>query len=313
MRSSATRPRPSPYLGGAKDALYDINQGRKPLALMDSGVGGLPYLEAARGLLPGESFVYLADRAGFPYGTKSRAEIEAIVLDRVDRLIRAFAPKALVIACNTASQAALAAVRQAHPELPIVGTVPAVKPAAERTRSKVIGVMATAQAVIDPYLDELIASFAAGTEVLREPAQDLVSFVERDFIASTEAQRREAVFEHARRLVVAGADEIVLSCTHFLHVSADIEAAANEVARGLAGRPRIEVVDSRDGVARRLKDVLAALGPAEAGQGDLGRARVGEKSQGGVFLLSGPPPFAAVYSSFASLYRLSGPYSLDEE
>lgn len=273
---------------------------------MDSGVGGLPYLASARPLLSHENLLYLADRAGFPYGTKSREEVEAIVLDRVERARRAWKPKALVIACNTASQAALAAVRRANTGFPVVGTVPAVKPAAERTRSGVIGVMATAGAVEDPYLAGLVARFAPGTTVLREGAQDLVAFVERRFLASTAEERRQAVLPSVRRLVESGADEIILACTHFLHVAADIEACATELSSQRGG-PRVEVIDSREGVARRLRAVLLERGllavPPLSG-GDRG-------VEGDKLLLTGPEPFEPVYAGFARRFGLSGPYPLD--
>lgn len=291
---------------------------------MDSGVGGLPYLEKARVLLPAESFVYLADSAGFPYGTKSGEEIVAIVLDRVGRLVARFAPKAVVIACNTASQAALAQARKAFPGLIVVGTVPAVKPAAERSRSGVIGVMATAKAVGDPYLDALVARHAQGRTVLREAAQELVSFVERRLPGSTAEERRAAVLPHVERLVAAGADEIVLACTHFLHVADDIAACAASLAPGRG----VEVVDSRDGVARRLKVLLSESGLAAAPSGSApvkgsapsmgaakGAGREAAKEAGppagrDLFLLSSEPPFDGVYDSFARLYGLRGPEAL---
>jgi glutamate racemase len=269
----------------------------RPIALMDSGVGGLPYLAAARRLLPGERYVYLADRGGFPYGTKSPEAIREIVLDRVARLVSAFGPKALVIACNTASQAALTAVRAANPGLAVIGTVPAVKPAAERTRSGVIGIMATARAVQDPYLDELVARFAKGVRVLREGAQDLVRFVEHRMLSASDGERREAVEPAVRRLVDGGADEIVIACTHFLHLRPDIALIAG---------PAVEVVDSRDGVARRLKAVLAerrlASGPAARGPDEAGRD---------AFVLTGDTPFEDCYAQFAARFELAAPSALD--
>lgn len=279
---------------------------------MDSGVGGLPYLERARELLPDERFVYLADRAGFPYGAKSRGEIEAIVLDRVARLRGSCSPKALVIACNTASQTALEAVRAANPGFPVIGTVPAVKPAAQLSRSGTIGVLATIVAVADPYLDSLVQRFAPGTRVVREEAQELVEFVEHRFLGAGADERRLAVIDHVRRLVEAGADEIVLACTHFLHVADDIAAAAEEVAAGMrtrAGHPlrqrRIGVIDSREGVARRLREVLRSLSllaspPASAGT-----------APRGLFLLTGPPPFEGRFAGFAARYGLGMPSPLD--
>jgi glutamate racemase len=270
----------------------------RPIAIFDSGIGGLPYLEPARSALPNESFVYLADREGFPYGTKTRQEVRDIVLRLVARLVEAYDPKAIVIACNTASQAGLEAARKANPGLPIVGTVPAVKPAAERTRSGTIGVMATAGAVEDPYLDSLVARYAKGVAVLREGAQPLVSFVERRAATAGPEERREAVRPFVRRLVDRGADEIVLACTHFLHLHDDIASVAG------AG---VEVIDSRAGVAKRLRQVLAEKGLLAA-SGGAERAR----KPYGVFLLSGDEPFEAEYSRLAETFGLEGPYALGE-
>lgn len=309
-------------LPGAVEALRGLGRDIRPIVVFDSGVGGLPYLETIRGLLSGERYVYLADRAGFPYGTKGRQEIEALVVDRLGRLIAAFDPKAIVIACNTASQAALAAARGRFPALSIVGVVPAIKPAAERTRTGAIGVMATEHALVDPYLDELIARHAPGVRVLREPAQDLVAFVERDLVASARPDREAAVAGHVRRLVAEGADEIVLACTHFLHVAEDIGNVAASFADG--SRRGVEVVDSREGVARRLRDVLSEGGLLSAGAPEAAGAVRDAPGEGaltsggtagpdGVFLLSGPPPFESVYSAFAERFSLSGPFSLETE
>jgi glutamate racemase len=264
-----------------------------PIAVFDSGVGGLPYLRAARAFLPSESFLYLADDEGFPYGTKTRREVERLVLDRCGRLFTLYRPKAIVIACNTASQAALSAVRAALPGLPVIGTVPAVKPAAESTRSGVIGVMATARAIEDPYLDSLVARYAPGIRVLREAAQDLVEFVERRWLDSSAEERRAAVEPHVRVLVEGGADRIVLACTHFLHLVPDIASAAG---------PGVDVVDSLDGVARHLLQVLSeSKALASGGEGS------GEE---GLFLLTGTPPGDPAYARFAALFGLRGPASL---
>jgi glutamate racemase len=276
--------------------MSSLPRGRRPIAIFDSGVGGLPYLAEARAALPAESFVYLADRAGFPYGTKPREEVREMVLRLVARLVEAWSPRAVLVACNTASQAALEALRRANPGLPIVGTVPAVKPAAERSRTGVIGVMATAGAVEDPYLDALIARHAKGVRVLREGAQELVSFVERRSVLAGEEERREAVAPHVRRLVDGGADEIVLACTHFLHLRDDIAAAAG---------PGVEVVDSRAGVVRRLRQLLSERGLLAGAE--RGKSAAGPR---GLFLLTGDEPFEAEYGLFARSFDLDGPEPL---
>lgn len=274
----------------------------RPVAIFDSGVGGLPYLAAAREALPGEAFVYLADREGFPYGTKSRDEVRRLVLGLVSRLVVEYSPKAIVIACNTASQAALEAVRKAHPGLPIIGTVPAVKPAAERSRTGIIAILASAGAVEDPYLDSLVARYAKGLGVIREGAQELVTFVERRSAVAGESERREAIWPHVRRLVERGADEIVLACTHFLHLRDDIAAVAGS---------SVEVVDSIAGVVARLKVVLAERGllcrPAEAAGESAKASRTFAPSGAALFLLTGQGPFESEYSLHAKAFGLEGP------
>ena len=298
---------------------------------MDSGVGGLPYLESARALLPRASFVYLADREGFPYGSKTREEVEAIVRDRVSRLVSVFDPAIVVIACNTASQAALAAVRADHPGLSVIGTVPAVKPAAERTKSGIIGILATEGTVVDPYLDELENRFARGRLVVRRPAQDLVAFVEHSLLGASAGEIREILLPHVEFLVNKGVDEIVLACTHFLHVARDIEALAAELAEGRVGGPP-EVVDSREGVARRLRELLLRRGGGTDADADSeaeaeaeaeaamrrsaspgsGPLPIGGREGRAVdrLFLTGDSPFEAVYEDFARRYALDGPFPL---
>lgn len=261
------------------------------IAILDSGIGGLPYLEAARAALPDESFVYIADRAGFPYGSKSRETVRDLVVGLIARLVEARAPKAVVIACNTASQAALEAARRANPRLPIIGTVPAIKPAVERSRGGIIGVLATAGAVEDPYLDSLVARYAGGRSVLREGAQDLVSFVERRAAVAGEDERRGAVAPYVRRLVEGGADVIVLACTHFLHLRDDIAAEAG---------PAVEVIDSRAGVVRRLRQVLSE-------RGLLARNSDGETRPPSRFLLTGLAPIEPEYGLLARSFGTARP------
>ena len=138
----------------------------RPLLFFDSGVGGLSVLAPARALLPNAPIVYAADNAGFPYGTRSEAEIAARVPALLGRLAERYDPRLIVVACNTASTIALAAVRAAL-DLPVVGTVPAIKPAARGARTRAIGVLGTEATVRQPYVDDLSARFAADCLVLR--------------------------------------------------------------------------------------------------------------------------------------------------
>ncbi|HEY9054936.1 MAG TPA: glutamate racemase [Rectinemataceae bacterium] len=269
------------------------------IVFLDSGVGGLPYLERSRRLLPGRELHYIADDAGFPYGTKKPSQIEDILLDRTRRLRARLHPRVLVIACNTASQAGLSALRKANPDLEIVGTVPAIKPAAASTKSGRIAVLATERTVADPYLDDLIARYASDVEVIKLPAQPLVSFVERSFLGSTASERRTAVMPYLLPLLEAGVDRIVLACTHFLHLEPDFSSACET-----AGAWEVEIVDSLEGVANRLHSLCSAdSAPLVA------RATCSSPHSGRFFLTSEGPADPA-YTAWAERFGLSGPEAL---
>src|SRR3546814_885926 len=137
-----------------------------PILVFDSGVGGLSVLTPLREALPSAPIVYAADNAGFPYGSKSESEIAARVPALLGRLTERYRPLIIVIACNTASTIALEHVRAAL-DVPVVGTVPAIKPAAEITRTKVIGLLGTPATVRQAYVDRLATDFAADCTILR--------------------------------------------------------------------------------------------------------------------------------------------------
>ena len=215
----------------------------KPLLIFDSGVGGLSVLGAIRALLPRAPIVYAADSAGYPYGTKSAAEIEARVPALLGRLAERFDPELIVIACNTASTIALDAVRAAL-DLAVVGTVPAIKPAAEISRTRAIGVLGTEATVRQPYVDRLAARFAADCTVVRHGSAELVERAD----ATLRGEPGDAA---AYRRILAGLldrpggeriDTIVLACTHFPLVEEELAAAAP--------RP-LRFVDGKEGIARR--------------------------------------------------------------
>jgi glutamate racemase len=231
-----------------------------PLLFFDSGVGGLSVLTPTRAALPRAPIVYVADNAGFPYGTRSEAEIAARVPALLGRLSERYRPRLIVIACNTASTIALAAVRAAL-DLPIVGTVPAIKPAAALSRSRVIGVLGTEATVRQPYVDNLSAQFAADCTVLRHGSARLVELAE----AKLRGEPTDPA-EYARAL--AGLleqpegdrlDTIVLACTHFPLVAEELAAASP--------RP-LHFVDGAAGIARRVMFLTEGQSwPAEAGDG----------------------------------------------
>lgn len=270
----------------------------KKIFVFDSGVGGLPYLEALRSRIPQIPCHYAADREGFPYGRKSREEVRSLVLDRVGRIAERFAPRLVVLACNTASQVALDAVRERFPHISFVGTVPAVKPAAHSTCTGTIAVLSTDRAAVDPYLDALVDRWARDVRVLRVGAQSLVEFVEQDFLDASEQERLAACRNALQPILGQGADRIVLACTHFLHVSDYISRVAE---------PGVRVVDSREGVARRAAGILLepsctaaclnASSPAPGGNHP-------EASWGG-FYATGDPNSWIGLKRFAERYELS--------
>ena len=225
-----------------------------PILVFDSGVGGLSVLGPVRALLPGIAVVYAADNAGFPYGTKTEADIAARVPALLGRLVERYHPRLVVIACNTASTIALAPVRAAL-DLPVVGTVPAIKPAAAASITRVIGVLGTAATVRQPYVDRLSAEFAADCRVLRHGSSVLVELAEaklRGITPDPAAVAREL----AGLLDQPGGDRldtVALACTHFPLLAAELAAAAP--------RP-LTFVDGGQGIARRVASLLPDTSPA---------------------------------------------------
>lgn len=210
-----------------------------PLLFFDSGVGGLSVLAPVAALLPQAPIVYVADSAAFPYGTRSEAEIAARVPALLGRLTERFRPRLAVIACNTASTIALSFVREAL-DIPVVGTVPAIKPAAERSRTRVIGVLGTPATVRQPYVDDLAAAHAADCTVLRHGSAELVAMAEAKLAG--EAIDPAAVTAAVAPLTSRGMDVVVLACTHFPLLAEELAAALPGVAQ----------VDGGPGIARRI-------------------------------------------------------------
>jgi glutamate racemase len=215
-----------------------------PVLFFDSGVGGLSVADKAMALLPAMPVVYAADAAGFPYGIKSEAEIAARVPALLGRLVERYHPRLVVIACNTASTIALAHVRSAL-DLPVVGTVPAIKPAALASKNRVIGVLGTEATVRQPYVDRLAAEFAADCTVLRHGSAALVELAEAKLRGAT--LDPDAV-RNAIAPLFAGADgarldAVVLACTHFPLLTEELDAAAPH---------RVLWLDGADGIARRV-------------------------------------------------------------
>ena len=238
-----------------------------PILIFDSGVGGLSVLAPIRALLPGLPIVYAADNAGFPYGIRTEAEIAARVPALLGRLVERYRPQLAVIACNTASTIALAHVRAAL-DLPVVGTVPAVKPAAEESRTRVIGVLGTEATVRQPYVDRLSAEFASDCLVLRHGSARLVTLAEAKLAGETVTAADVAPELHGLLDQPGGdrMDMVALACTHFPLLRAELAAAA----------PRaLGFVDGGAGIARRVVHLLGAgvgQGPPQPGRAVFTRA-----------------------------------------
>ena len=215
-----------------------------PILLFDSGVGGLSVLAELRAALPQAPVIYAADNGGLPYGTKTEAEVAARVCGLLGRMAERFHPRLICIACNTASTIALAMVRDVL-NVPIVGTVPAIKPAAEQTRSGTIGLLGTAATIRQPYVDRLAAQHAADKRLLRFAAGELVSAAEAKLRGSTVDPAVYARSAAGLRDQPGGEaiDVVVLACTHFPLVQEELAAAFG---------PGVAFVDGAKGIARRI-------------------------------------------------------------
>jgi glutamate racemase len=256
----------------------------QPLLILDSGVGGLSVLREIRAHLPRAPIVYVADNAGYPYGTKTSAEIEARIPALLGRLAERYDPALIVIACNTASTIALDPVRAAL-HVPIVGTVPAIKPAALLSKTRTIGVLGTDATIVQPYVDRLAAEFAADCLVVRHGSAELVDLAEAKL-------RGEATEPGAYARILDGllsrpggeaVDAIVLACTHFPLVEAELAAAAR--------RP-LTFVHGAAGIARRTAWLLRDhIWPDAAGEG--------------IAVFTAPSPLVQAYRPALSGYGLT--------
>lgn len=211
-----------------------------PILFFDSGVGGLSVLGPTRTLLPQAPIVYAADSAGFPYGTKTEAELAERVPALLGKLVECFRPRIAVIACNTASTIALDHARDAL-DLPIVGTVPAIKPAAEMSKTRVIGVLGTEATVRQPYVDNLAARFAPDCMIIRHGSAELVALAEAKLAGQPiDGAAITAAIQPLKEAEML--DTVVLACTHF-------PLLWEELADALPG---IQFVDGGPGIARRI-------------------------------------------------------------
>lgn len=213
----------------------------KLIGIFDSGVGGLSVLKELRTLMPETPFYYIADQAHVPYGKKSLDQIRGFSFS-ITRFLIDKGAGIIVAACNTASAAALQELRQAFPDLPFVGMEPAVKPATQHTQNGIVGVLATPATFQGRLYATLVERFAQDVQIMTDTLPGLVEAIEAGDLDTPETRR---ILESAiRPMVMAGADTLVLGCTHFPFVL--------PLIREIAG-PEVEVIDPAPAIARRTE------------------------------------------------------------
>ena len=215
----------------------------RPVGMFDSGAGGLSVLRAFRQLAPRERVIYFADTAYFPYGPRSAPEVRKRSFAIVHRLL-ASDVKMVVVACNTASAAALPDLREAFSDVPFVGMVPGVKPAAQGSRTGRVAILATPGTLDGDLFARVVDEFGRGTTISSVPGTGLAELVESGRTGSEDAKR--AILNALGNEVKAGADTVVLGCTHYAFLEDDIRAVFPEIA----------IVDTSEAVARRAATVL---------------------------------------------------------
>lgn len=215
-----------------------------PIGMFDSGIGGGTVLRHVHRLLPNEDILYLADQAHVPYGPRPREEIRRLSQAATEWLL-AHGAKIIVVACNTASAAALRWLRREYPHVPFVGMVPAVKPAARHSKSGVVGLMATPATMQGELLQEVVQEWAQGVQLVQQICHGLVEHIERGELDSPATIA--LLQQYLTPMLDANADHIVLGCTHYPYLE--------DVIQRLVG-PNITLVDAGEAVARQVARVL---------------------------------------------------------
>ncbi|MBI9105517.1 MAG: glutamate racemase [Spirochaetales bacterium] len=218
---------------------------RAPIVFIDSGIGGLPYLEWIKKRLPEESFVYVADNENFPYGMKTKDTLKKIMYSLIKRITDKYNPKAVVIACNTASVISLSFLRENF-SMPIIGVVPAVKPAAIISEKKRIGLMASNSTIEDSYTEKLIEDHASDCIVCRYAGSEIIDFIENNLYGSKRDDISNVIQPAVDFFIENDVDNVVLGCTHFLFLEDYLKEKLG----------KIKLVDSRDGVGNQIIRIL---------------------------------------------------------
>ncbi|GAB4500166.1 MAG: glutamate racemase [Anaerolineales bacterium] len=221
-------------------------QPQAPIGFFDSGVGGLSILAATRALLPDENFIFIADQFHVPYGSRPLEQVRQFSAGITEWLLKHGA-KLIVVACNTASAAALEYLRRTFSQIQFVGMEPAVKPAAEQTQTGVVGVLATPATFQGALYASVVARFAQHVTVLQHTCPGLVAQIERGDLDTPETR---AILEDALLpMLTRGIDRVVLGCTHYPFVSPLIQKIVGAQAT---------IIDPSPAIARRIQTLLTA-------------------------------------------------------
>lgn len=215
-----------------------------PIGVFDSGVGGLSILRPLRQALPAEDILFLADQAHIPYGPRALEEVRRFS-EAITRFLLSREAKLIVVACNTASAAALHQLRRDHPGVPFVGMEPAVKPAAQQTRTRRVGVLATPATFQGDLFASVVERFAAGVEIIPQTIPGLVERIEAGDLDG--ADTRRLIEAAVRPLQARGVDTLVLACTHYPFVIPLIAEIAG---------PKVQVIDPAPAIARQAARLL---------------------------------------------------------
>ena len=219
----------------------------RPLLFLDSGIGGIPYAQFFHFRNRNEKLIYVADRENFPYGPRPRENVIELAVSLVKKFAAVYDPKVLIVACNAISVSALQALREKFPDLPVVGTVPAIKLAVKKSLTRRIGVIGTQRTVEDPSIAELAVCYGPDCSIVSEAAPELVEFIEHRWLTADERERLETVKFWTEKFLAKGADTLVLACTHFLFLKEEFNAVAgNDIA----------IIDSVEGVTKRVESFL---------------------------------------------------------
>ena len=227
------------------------------IAVFDSGVGGISVLRHLRRVLPGERFLYYGDSANAPYGSRSTQQVRQLTLAAVRKLTTQYPVKALVIACNTATAAAVKDVRAAYPDMIVVGIEPALKVAADHFPGGRIGVMATEVTLREEKFDALLRRFDENCTVRKIPAPGLVQLIEEGKVDAPETQD---LLERLLQPHIGKLDAVVLGCTHY-------PFAARAISRVLG--ESVTLLEGGDGTARETRRRLEQAGLLEEGAGEV--------------------------------------------